>query len=181
MKKTLALLAVGFLAIGTAGPASAPPPSPGPTTLAEGLIGPLHVAICTGGIPIVSEEFAGRLTRIGSPDQLYSHPGWDVAGTATQGSTTYVLESQGAGGMDGNPLAGHLKAIDSKGAVRTVTGQIAAYEQDHNPDIAQGYGLSPTASAECVTQIGAVDPRGNYAGEVDSHRYALAVEGALPT
>lgn len=177
MKKTLALLAVGILAVGTAGPVSAAPPRPGPMILAEGLVSPLHVSVGAGGTPIVSQEFTGMLTRLGTADPLYANPGWDVAGTATRGSTTFVLESQGAGGFDGNPLAGHLQAIDSKGTVRTVTDKIAQFEQQYNPDGQVRYGLSPTASADCAAQLAAVDPRGSYAGEVDSHPYALAVQG----
>lgn len=177
MKKTLALLAAGLLVAATGGPAAAAPPSTGPTTLATGFVSPLHVSVGTAGTPIVSQEFAGLVTRHGAQAPLYANPGWDVAGTATQGSTTYILESQGAGGMDGNPNAGALKAVDSKGTVRVVTDRIADYEKTHNPDGALRYGLSPTASAQCANQLSALDPRGSYTGEVDSHPYALAVQG----
>lgn len=176
MKKTLALLAAGLLAVGTAGPASAAPPGTGPTTLATDLVGPLHVSIGTGGTPIISEEFAGRLTRLGTSDPLYSHPGWDVAGTATQGSTAYLVESQGAGPEDPRPLAGALVAIDGKGKPRTITDQIGAYEMAHNPDGGTHYGV-PSSAKDCVAALEGAGLPGAYSGGVDSHPYALAVQG----
>jgi hypothetical protein len=176
VKKTLALLAAGLLAVGTANPAAAAPPTSGPTTLATGLVTPLHVSIGTGSTPIVSEESASRLTRIGTEKPLYDDSGWDVAGTATQGSTTYVVQSQGAGPEDTRPLAGSLVAIDSKGTARTITEQIGAWETAHNPDGETHYG-APSGATDCIAALEGAGFPGSYSGEVDSHPYAIAVHG----
>lgn len=180
MKKSLALLAAGALIMLPAGPATAAPPTPPPPV--DGLVGPLHVSAGTGNSVIVSEEFAGRLTRIegGTKTVLYTHPAdeqWDVAGTATQGSTTYVLESQGAGPEDPRPLAGRLVSIDPKGNATTITDQIGAYETIHNPDGDVHYGLGPRASEDCVSQLTNLGFPASYTGEPDSHPYSLAVQG----
>ena len=55
----------------------------------------------------VSEEFAGRLTRIdsdGTKKVLYESADWDVAGNAQWHGSTYFLESQGAGPGDQREL-----------------------------------------------------------------------------
>lgn len=180
MKKSLALLAAGALIMLPAGPATAAPPSPPPPV--DGLVGPLHVSAGTGNSVIVSEEFAGRLTRIegGTKTELYAPPvdeQWDVAGTATQGSTTYAVESQGAGPEDPRPLAGHLVAVDAMGRTTTITDQIGAYETTQNPDGDVHYGLGPNAPAECSSQLTSLGFPASYTGETDSHPYALAVRG----
>jgi len=174
---TAALLVLGPAAVGNAAP-----PASGPETLAEGLISPLHLSVGPGKLVTVSEEFASKLTNVagGTTSQLYSAPGWDVAGTAYQGSTLYFLESQGAGPMDPQPLAGSLKAIDSKGRVTTITDQLAAHETSANPDQLVQYGLSASDAAsnpQCVAQLQAIEFPASYTGEVDSHPYALAVVG----
>ena len=94
----------------------------------------------------VSEEFVGRLTRIdahGTKKVLYENADWDVAGNAQRGSTTYFVESQGAGPMDPRPLVGHVRSIDEDGRQRTF-GDFAALETAHNADKE-----STTASATC--------------------------------
>jgi DNA-binding beta-propeller fold protein YncE len=185
LKTAFAFVAAGLLLAVPAGPASAAPRASGPVTLVEHLVTPLHVSASVGESVVVSQEFAGMLTRVegGEPTTLYAPPaegGWDVAGTATRGSTTYVLQSQGAGGFDGKPLRGVLQAIDAKGGVRTVTAGIAQYEIHHNPDGAQHYGV-PASAAECIAEWTAAEPPipigASYTGHVDSHAYAMAVQG----
>src|SRR5690242_3113753 len=128
--------AAALLVLGPVGAATAAPPPTGPVTLAQGLVGPLHLAVGPGKSVTVSQEFASLLTTVsrGSTTTLYSGgPDWDVSGVANRGSVVYFLESQGAGPDDTRPLAGSLKAIDAKGNVRTVTDQIGAYETSTNP------------------------------------------------
>ncbi|KHL00850.1 hypothetical protein LK10_18780 [Sinomonas humi] len=127
----------------------------------------------------VSEEFAGRLTRVSDETSrtVYSAPEWDVAGSDAQGSTTYFVESQGAGPDDPRPLAGSLKSIDAKGTVRTVTDQLGAFETANNPDGNVAYGVPATAPAECLAQLGSLGVPASYTGETDSHPYAVAVSG----
>ncbi len=147
-----------------------------PETLADGLVGPLHISTGKRGV-IVSEEFAGRLTRVG-PDgaktSIYSTNDWDVAGNAQLGSTIYVVESQGAGHEDSRPLAGHLRIIDDDGRHRTV-GDFAALETDHNPDGGVRYGFKDLP-APCAALLPPEIPA-DYTGEVDSHPYGITVSG----
>lgn len=175
-----AALAVVLSPVGTA---QATPSRSGPTTLADGLVGPLHLSVGPGKVVTVSESFASRLTNVsrsGVTKTIYTAPDWDVAGSEYRGSTLYFLESAGAGPMDPRPLAGSLKAIGAKGRVTTITNQLGAHETAYNPDRKIRYGLSAADAAahpECVAQLEAAQLPTSYTGEVDSHPYGLAVDG----
>ena len=181
MKKRLALLAcitASAAAIASAGPAAASTKAPDYEVLAGGLVSPLHVAAGTGKAVLVSQDFAGKLTRIsrdGSAEDLdtATPKGWEVAGSDTRGSTTYFLESVGAGQGDPAGLHGYLKSIDSKGTVDTIA-NFADYERRHNPDGDQRYGFGDDVSAQCMANWPNFPPA-TYKGTVDSHPYALAV------
>jgi len=179
--RVIAAATAALICLGPAGVAQAAPSGSSPTTLVEGLISPLHLAVGPGKVVTVSEEFASKLTNVvgGTTTQVYSAPGWDVAGSAYRGNTLYFLESQGAG-PDPRPLASSLKAIDSGGRVTTITDQIAAYETSANPDKNIHYGLSASDAAAnpgCVSQLEALGFPVSYFGVVDSHPYSLAVVG----
>ena len=125
----------------------------------------------------VSEEFVGRLTRIdghGTKKVLYENADWDVAGNAQQGSTTYFVESQGAGPMDSRPLAGHVRSIDEDGHQRTF-GDFAALETQHNADKEAHYGFH-NLPAGCAAQLPPEVPAASR-GDVDSHPYGRLVSG----
>ena len=181
MKKRLALLAciaASAAALASAGPAAASAGAPDYEVLAGGLVSPLHVSAGTGKSVLVSEDFVGKLTRInrdGSTADLDTHTakGWEVAGSDTRGSTTYYLESVGAGQGDPAALHGYLKSIDSKGHVEIIA-NIADYERRHNPDGDQRYGFGDDVSAQCLANWPKFPPP-TYKGMVDSHPYALAV------
>ena len=177
----IAATTAALLILSPAAVAHAAPSTSGATTVVDGLVGPLHLAVGPDKVVTVSEEFASKLTKVRgtTKTQLYSAPDWDVAGVDYRGSTLYFLESQGAG-PDPRPLAGSLKAIDNRGRVTTVTNKLGAYETSRNPDKNVQYGLSPADAAAnpgCVTQLGAVDFPASYAGELDSHPYSLAIAG----
>jgi len=182
-KPALAVTAAALLVLGPVGAAAAAPPPPGPTTLAQGLVGPLHLSVGSGKTVTVSQEFASLLTNVGkkSTTTLYDGgPEWDVAGVDNRGSKVYFLESQGADSQGTPPLAGSLKVIDPRGNVRTITDQIGAYETSANPDGDVAYGLSAADAAAnpgCVAQLAAIPFPASYTGEVDSHPYSLAVVG----
>ena len=174
--------AAALLVLGPAAAASAAPPPSGPTTLAQGLVSPLHVSGGPGKDVSVSQEFQSKLTTFDnwSSATVYEAPGWDVAGSDYRGSTLYFLESQGAGPEDPRPLAGSLKSIHGRGTVSTVTDQIGAYETTNNADAGAHYGLSDAdvaAHPQCVAQLAALQFPTSYTGEVDSHPYALTVAG----
>ncbi|GGH89414.1 ScyD/ScyE family protein [Arthrobacter liuii] len=183
MKKTLALLAcitVSAAALASAGPTAASTDTPDYEVLAGGLVSPLHVTAGPGKSVLVSQDFAGKLTRIdrdGSTGDLATDTpqGWEVAGAETRGNTTYFLESVGAGQGDPAALQGYLKSIDRKGDVDTIA-NFADYERRHNPDGDQHYGFGGDVSAQCLAGWPNFPPA-TYKGLVDSHPYALAVRG----
>ncbi|MEV7637947.1 ScyD/ScyE family protein [Pseudarthrobacter enclensis] len=153
--------------------------------LATGLVSPLHVAVSPDGSVFVSQDFAAKLSLInhnGTVDNVYTgKPGWDVAGVSTRDSLTYFLESTGAGEGQPEKLSGYLKVINRNGDIREIA-NFADYERENNPDGDQEYGLGPEASAACVAEVtpkpGEAGPPPRYQGTVDSHPYALALEGS---
>lgn len=181
MNKRLALLAcmaASAAAIASAGPAAASAKTPDYDVLAGGFVSPLHVTAGPGKSVLVSQDFAGKLTRIdrdGSTEDLSTDTpqGWEVAGADTRGSTTYFLESVGAGQGDPAGLHGYLKSIDARGDVETIA-DFADYERSHNPDGDQHYGFGDDVSAQCLAAWPEFPPP-SYKGIVDSHPYALAV------
>jgi DNA-binding beta-propeller fold protein YncE len=152
---------------------------PEPRVLAEGLIGPLSLAVDSAESVLVTQNFAGLLSRVnedGSTTTLYKgKEGWDVAGVETRRGTTYFVESVGAGGGDPAALEGYLKSVDSEGAVRTIA-DLASYERTTNPDADTHYGFGDDVSAECLAGWPAFPPA-RYQGAVDSHPYGVAVRG----
>src|SRR6478609_6016757 len=97
----LVVSAAALLVLGPVAAANAAPPPPGPTTLAEGLAGPLHVSGGPGkDVTVsVSPESQSELTTFDkwSSTTVYETTGWDVSGSDYRGSTLFFLESQGAG------------------------------------------------------------------------------------
>ena len=181
MNKRLALLActaASAAAIASAGPAAASAKTPDYDVVAGGFVSPLHVTAGPGKSVLVSQDFAGKLTRIdrvGSTEDLSTDTpqGWEVAGADTRGSTTYFLESVGAGQGDPAGLHGYLKSIDARGDGETIA-DFADYERSHNPDGDQHYGFADDVSAQCLAAWPQFPPP-SYRGIVDSHPYALAV------
>lgn len=147
------------------------------TVLAKGLLSPLHLSDGEDGSVLVSEEFAGRLTKIarnGSKSVVYQNAAWDVAGSDRRGRTIYLAESQGAGPMDPRPLAGHIRSIDPGGKQRTF-GNLAALETKHNADGGTKYGFKDLPAA-CVAKL-PKDVPVSYTGQIDSHPYGIEVYG----
>lgn len=181
MGKTLLLLATVataavFLSAGTAATAVADGGSSrAPVQLADGLVGPLHLSAGGTGSVTVSEEFAGRVTRIdssGNKKVLYESADWDVAGNTQWHGSTYFLESQGAGPGDQRELAGHIRIIDGDNHQRTL-GDFAALEANHNADGNTRYGFRDLPDG-CAALLPPEMPA-SYTGEVDSHPYGIAV------
>lgn len=184
-KRSSSLSVAALLLLMPAAGAYAAPRPAEPVTLATGFVGPLHLSVGPGKTVAVSESFAGLLTTVrdGEKTVLYSSEGVDVAGSAYQGSTLYFVESVGAGPEDQRDMVGSLKAIDNKGAVRTITDELAQYEIDNNVDQDVRYGLSAAdaaANPDCVAEMEDLGLPASYTGadvEVDSHVYGLAVRG----
>lgn len=160
------------------GPAVAGSSTSEPETLTKGLLAPLSLAVDKNDSVLVTQNFAGRLDRVkddGQLENLYTKAGWDVAGVATRGGTTYFLESVGAGRGKPDALKGYVKSIDGAGEVRTIA-DLASYERANNPDGDQHYGFGDEVSADCLKGWPAFPPA-RYKGLVDSHPYATAVKG----
>jgi hypothetical protein len=185
-KLPLIALAASAALVVPAGPATASDQGDGDQpykVLAEGLVSPLHLAVGTARSVYVSQDFAATLSRMdrhGVDDIYVGDEGWDVAGVETRGTTTFFLESVGAGMGVAENLDGHLNAITKRGDVRTIA-NFADYERRFNPDGGQDYGLGPEASADCVAEATPPEPGQGppprYKGVIDSHPYALAVRG----
>ncbi|MDQ0679291.1 hypothetical protein QFZ30_002673 [Arthrobacter pascens] len=182
----LACLAVAAMLLPASPAAAADSPST-PETLAEGLVSPLRLALGADETVLVTQTFAGTLSRVKDDDDghgqepltdLYTNPGWSVGGVETSGETAFFVESLGAGGGDPAALEGYLKSINARGEVRTVA-ELATLERSTNPDGFQHYGFGPDASAECLAQASAIEnaPPAQYMGAIDSHPYATAVSG----
>ncbi|BCW54055.1 ScyD/ScyE family protein [Arthrobacter sp. FX8] len=179
MKRKLTFIACMAAAMMVqASPAFASTHDPDFEVLGTGLLTPLHLAVGKGESVRVSQDFAGVLTRVehdGSTEDVYTaKKGWEVAGVEIRDSTTYFLESIGAGQGDPAKLQGYLKSIDSRGDVDTIA-NFAEYERKHNPDGDQHYGFEPDVSDKCLADWPAFPPA-RYTGTVDSHPYALAVK-----
>ena len=160
-----------------AGPAVSGSGEHPPRTLAEGLAAPLSLAVDAEESVLVTQNFAGLLSRVnddGTTTALYqAKEGWDVGGVEIRHETTYFLESVGAGVGKPDDLQGHLKSIDEDGEVRTIA-DLASYERKHNPDGDQHYGFGSDVSDECLAAWPAFPPA-RYQGVVDSHPYGVAV------
>ena len=151
---------------------------PAPVMLAKGLLSPLHLSDGENGSVLVSEEFAGQLTKIardGSKSVVYRDAAWDVAGTDRRGRTIYIAESQGAGPMDPRPLAGHIRSIDADGKQRTF-GNLAALETEQNADGGSSFGFKNLPAA-CAAKLPKDVPI-SYKGQIDSHPYGIDVYGS---
>jgi hypothetical protein len=153
--------------------------TPEPRTLAEGLSAPLSLAVDSDDSVLVTQNFAGLLSRVnedGTTTTLYQgKEGWDVGGVESHHGTTYFVESVGAGGGDPAALEGYLKSIDGHGNVGTIA-ELADYERQNNPDGDQHYGFGSDVPDECLAGWPAFPPA-RYEGAVDSHPYGVAVRG----
>ena len=170
-------LAAAAIVIPTGPAAAGSTDTPEPVTLAAGLSAPLSLAVDSDDSVLVTQNFAGLLSRVngdGTTTALYQgKPGWDVGGVESRRGTTYFVESRGAGGGDPAALEGYLKSMDAQGNIRTIA-ELADHERKNNPDADQHYGFGSDVSAECLAGWPAFPPA-RYQGAVDSHPYAVAV------
>ncbi len=146
--------------------------------IAQGLAGPLQLAV-DGHSVYVSQAFAGLLTKFGpggSRTDVASNPGNEIAGvdvgrhhevfytSSTSDPTTHEVSASAFNRLkkDGSPV---------------LVRDILDYESQHNPDANVSYGF-PTIDASCAAQWPVADAGPpQYTGIVDSHPYAVAVDG----
>jgi sugar lactone lactonase YvrE len=162
------------------------PHTRGPDVLADGLVGPLSLAVGKGGSVIVTQSFAGTVTRIdrhGGQTALYQLPDPEngaIAGAATRRGASYHLElSAGENGP-----VGQVIRLDRDGERHALGDDLLAYEQENNPDGEQTYGFHGL-DQECAAEVAAFEttvsgPEGpllldEYPGIVESNPYQLTV------
>lgn len=154
--------------------------TPTTTTVAEGLAGPLGLAVDADDTLYVGESFAGLLTSIatdGTRSTLVDLQGQEVAGVAVSSNLTAAWvqtiyeEPSEPGGEPGVAVSASLRVRKADGRMRTVA-QLLTYEQENNPDQDQVYGFEDLDPA-CAATLPPFLPE-SYTGLVDSHPYALA-------
>jgi streptogramin lyase len=174
-----ALASVALLAIG-AGPAAARGKAAPPTLsapIAQGLAGPLQLAVDDHGSVYVSQAFAGLLTKIapnGVRTDVASNPGGEISGVDIGRKHEVFYTSLNADATD-TATATALNRL--RGGTSSIVRDILSYEQAANVDQHVAYGFE-TISPDCAAQW-PVDEAGpaQYTGIVDSHPYSVAVSG----
>ncbi len=140
-----------------------------PHTLASGLVGPLGLAVTERGDVLVTQAFAGLVSKVdkhGVVTNLATEAdAFFTPGVADAGKGRVLYTTVG-------PAGALLKAIDRNGTTKVVA-DIGAYEASHNPDQSQHYGFT-TIAADCASQWPAAFGPPQYTGIVDSDPYAIA-------
>lgn len=168
-----AAVALSFSSAGAVGaepaPVGDPPISAAAEVVVDGLVGPLHLDAPTVGRPLVSQSFAGvvsRVERSGELTDLIVEPGNFIGGVAAGPfGSTYYLSSGEAGAF--------LKVRDGNGATRTLA-DLGAYESRRNPDAGVSYGLQGLDDA-CLSTLPDIPGLAPYTGVVDSNPYELTL------
>ncbi len=188
----LAVLCSGTMAatLVAAAPAQARPGhhQDGLRPVAEGLAGPLSLAVHDGSPSLtVAQSFGVDVTRLdkrGTATTLATYQGVPGAGEVTGVSLgphgTYYINTDFAA------HASHVDRVDGSGRVTTVSANLMAYEDAHNPDGAVSYGLQGL-DEECTSTVqefqdglgtGPEAPHlVGYTGILDSHPYQTSVSG----
>lgn len=181
--RVLAVLASGAVAAGLVSAPANAAPSQVQDVFAEGLAGPLTIAVHDGGTQITAtQSFAGLLTRHdqrGGTTVLVAGNGPDteIVGVSLGARGTYYVETDYAAGTS------HINRIDTRGASATVSDDLMAYEAYNNPDGGSTYGFSGLSNS-CASKLatfeqsfppGALPPLSSYHGIVESHGYQTSV------
>ena len=139
-------------------------------TVADGLISPLSVAVSGDGTVYVSQNFAGRLTRVspeGQKSRVYTDPDRSEVGAVSVTGEDVTFAT--TGGTRKKPTA-NLWQISGAGDP-TKLANLFRYEKRNNPDSIRNYGLK--AGERSLSKV----PRfiRPYSGRVESHPYATAL------
>jgi len=145
------------------------------TTLADGLVGPLHLDVShgrKGPNVLVSQSFAGAVSRVGKGgvSDVVSSPGSFTGGAVAGpfGTVAYLVSGE-AGTF--------LKVRMPNGADRTIA-DLGKYEETRNPDQVNHYGIQG-ASDECLEELAErftpEDEILPYTGGINANPYELVV------
>ncbi|WP_323961269.1 ScyD/ScyE family protein [Arthrobacter sp. JZ12] len=141
--------------------------------IAEGLVSPLRLAVGDGRSIDVAQSFAGTVSRIardGNIETLDAMEGYFAGSVSRSGRTTYYTMTKGAGAGIPAENESLLKSRDRHGNIRTIA-NIAAYEQEANPDQETRYGFRDLDQA-CLALQTNLGPRASYTGQQDSNPIA---------
>lgn len=139
-------------------------------TVTGGLITPLSLAVSEDGTVYVSQNFAGRLTKVtpaGQKSRVYTDEAGSEVGavSATGEDVTFAT----TGGTHKRPTADLWQISGEGDPVRLAN--LYRFEKLNNPDAGRTYGLR--AGERCLSKVpGFIRP---YTGIVESHPYATAL------
>ena len=194
MRASYLLAGAGSLALAAtlATPAQAdryhPPDPKQPTVVAEGLVGPLSLAVGDGHEVYLTQSFAGLLSKVdrhgtvSTVHELGLPPdAGELTGVAYSGRATFHIETDYSG-ADG-PVS-HIVRTTKKGQRTVVSDDLWAYEVQNNPDGGQTYGFTDLDDS-CAGALSTFEeglpsgrempPLSEYHGIVESHAYQLSV------
>lgn len=141
--------------------------------LADGLVGPLSLAVAEDGPIYVAQVFAGALSSFVPfgpvSDAAYSpdpNAGISAVEAVDNGKVIFTVA-----GFDDGDFIGLVQERRRNGVVKTL-GDVATHEETVNPDQGNQYGfvdLPEDCAAQVPEDIGGFP----YSGDVDSNAYAL--------
>ena len=163
------------------------PPMREPDVLADGLVGPLSLAVGRSGKVIVNQSFAGTLSQVdrrGEVSALYQVPDPEnggIAGASSHHGAIYYLETSAG---ETGPVS-HVVRLDRDGERTVVSDDFWAHETENNPDAGQTYGFRGLDD-ECAEDVAAFEdevenrarmplPLNEDPGIVESNAYQLTV------
>jgi hypothetical protein len=178
--RSIALIACGAVAAAlVAFPASAGERGPQPeiTTIADGFVAPLGLAVDRRGNAYVVEAFTGNLTRVnrrGDTTTVYTATDGGLPGGVAVHDGTVLFTRFIAPGPEDPPSDTTLEVLLEPNRSRTIA-SLLTYEQEQNPDAGNTYGFADL-SAECLAQLPEDVPQPQpYPGIIESNPYAVAV------
>ena len=144
--------------------------------LAQGLAGPLQIAVGDGGTVYAAQAFAGVLTKIGrhGTQDIATNPGGEIAGVDVRANNS-VLYTSSNFNADGVATATALNRLEQGSS--SIVADLYTYEATQNPDQGATYGFE-SIPADCAAQwpVEFAGPP-SYMGGIDSHPYAVASAG----
>lgn len=146
-----------------------------PTTVADGLVSPLSLAVGDDGTVYVSQNFAGVLSKVpvgSEATPIFADEAHREVGAVSVSGTTVTFATTGE-----DPADARLWTLDAEGN-QTQVANLWRYERMHNADGRRTYGIDGL-SRSCIRSI----PRDHrhgivaYRGIEESHPYASYVDG----
>jgi hypothetical protein len=152
----------------------------GPPTLsaplAQGLAGPLQIAVDDDGSVYVAQDFAGVLTKIGrhGTKDIATNPGGEIAGVDVGDDNKVLYTSTNPDATGETVVAAALNRV--RHGDSSIVADLYNYEATQNPDQGATYGFE-SIPADCAALWPAAFGPTSYMGGIDSHPYAVASAG----